>query len=94
MDRTHIGIGKLAFRVEGQFWNAYFVLGDEPDGSWHFIGSVIFDYINGYPERKESFIETMQKVINHIILKTVPGVIGEPQFDDPKPAPKNECGES
>lgn len=86
---TEIGpkIGKIAFRVEGAFWNAYYDL-QTPGADPVLLGSIAMQAVRDKPERKAQFMSLMREVVGDIIE----GVVGvRPVFPgEPVPAPENE----
>lgn len=59
-------VGRLALRVEGNFWNAYFALPNTMDGAI-FLGGVAMAVVTGHPERKATFMGLMREAVADII---------------------------
>mgnify|MGYP001610291107 CR=1 FL=1 len=53
---------RLAFRHEGEWWNAYLALSNTMDGA-RLIGSVMIGAVTNNPERKQQFMDLMQAVM-------------------------------
>ena len=59
-------IGRLAFRVEGEMWNAYYALPDTmKDAIW--IGSIAMRFVEECGERKRTFMLLMREAVSDII---------------------------
>lgn len=78
-------IGRLALRVEGDNWNAYYALSDTMDGAL-FLGSLRMG-IARIPERKQQFMALMRDAVSDIIEERV-GT--RPDWGGPTPAPEHE----
>jgi hypothetical protein len=85
MRRRH-DVGRIAFRVEGQWWNAYWAPGqDSMDGAIH-LGSVRASLALA-PTVKASFMETMKQAFA-VVTKEALGVSAE--FGDAVLGPERE----
>ncbi len=78
-------IGRLAMRVEGDKWNAYYALSDTMDGAlW--LGSIAMSIVQDL-ERKQAFMDLMKSFIDDIFADQ----IGErPEWPEPERAPGHE----
>lgn len=56
---------RLAFRVEGQFWNCYVAESDTMEGA-RLVGSVLFDAARSSAAVKSGFISLMKSVFEEI----------------------------
>lgn len=81
-------VGRVAFRVEGDNWNAYWALPDTMEGAL-FIASTRFAIVDGKPERKAQFMQYLRDAIGDIFFEQY-GV--RPSWPDPggRPAPAHE----
>lgn len=84
--RNTAKVGRLAFRVEGELWNAYWAPSQSSmDGAVH-LGSLRMS-VARIPDIKQEFFELMR----HAFSAAAKDLIGsEPIWDDPKPAPDHE----
>jgi hypothetical protein len=82
-------VGRLALRVEGAFWNAYYAMPDTMKDAI-FLGSIRIRFVED-PMRKNVFMALMQEAVSDIIEETT----GErPDWPDgPQPAPEQERSE-
>jgi hypothetical protein len=80
------GLGRIAFRHEGEMWNAYYAEPGTMEGAL-LLGSIRFVTIASDPEAKEAFMALMQAVVN-LALKQMTGRL--PTWDAPSPAPESE----
>lgn len=74
-------VGRLAFRVEGDWWVAYWALPDKMEGALE-LARVQLAIVHGHPWRKSQFM----KMLEHFIKEMFPGV----QAFDVKQAPEHE----
>jgi hypothetical protein len=79
-------IGRLAFRVEGEFWNAYYALPDTMKGSL-LLGSLHMK-IAVNPARKKLFMHLMQLAMGDLIRELTGGHVSWPL--KPQLAPEHE----
>jgi hypothetical protein len=57
---------RLALRVEGNKWNAYFAWQETMEGAvW--LGSILLRFVADNPERKQAFIALMQSMMSDAI---------------------------
>ncbi len=78
-------MGRLALRVEGDWWVAYYAM---PDTMAHAIdlGRILMVAVQDQT-RKQAFMALMQHFVGDIILEK----LGEaPDWNDPVPAPEHE----
>lgn len=79
-------IGRIAFRVEGENWNAYFALPDNMNGAIY-LGTMRLALVER-PDRKNAFIGLMRDTVGDIMEETL-GV--RPTWPTaPRPAPEHE----
>jgi hypothetical protein len=80
-------MGRLAMRVEGNLWCAYYALPDTMDGAL-FLGSIRTVFVED-AERKLVFMELMKEAVGDILEE-----MGErPEWPDgAQPAPEHERG--
>lgn len=81
--------GRLAFRVEGDFWNAYWTPESTMSGAI-LIGSLRMTFAE-VPALKDHFMDLVRASFNEIVKQTVGGYA---TFDEPRPAPEHERGGS
>ena len=79
--------GRLALRVEGDYWNAYFAAPETMENAVH-LGSIMMAAVVDNDDRKQAFMALMQDVVADFIE----GAIGQrPTWPDPpEPAPESE----
>lgn len=79
-------IGRIALRVEGDKWAAYYALNETMKGAI-FLGSIRMGAVRGNPVRREQFMLMMRSIVEDIIEKET----GErPSFDQVNKAPEHE----
>lgn len=79
-------IGRLAMRVEGGTWVAYYALAETMEGAI-FLGSIKMAIVQD-PNRKRVFMDLMKDAVSDILEERV-GV--RPEWpDEPQAAPENE----
>lgn len=78
-------IGRLAFRHEGNMWNAYYAEA-ETMADAKLLGSIAINLVQR-PERKEAFMSLMRDVFADFIEETI-GV--RPDWGGPQTAPEHE----
>lgn len=82
-------IGRLAFRVEGDNWSAYYAMPDTMQGALH-LASIRMRCIENI-NRKRAFMGLMQDIVADLIHEAV----GErPSWNEPQQAPEHERGGS
>lgn len=81
-------VGRVAFRVEGNLWNAYYAETDTMDGAI-FLGSIAFGAVAESPARKQAFMDLMRDVVTEIIQS---GTGLRPTWGGPNTAPEHERG--
>jgi hypothetical protein len=79
-------IGRLALRVEGDFWNAYYALPDTMNDAV-LLGSIRMAFVQDF-SAKQIFMALMRDAVAAIIKDTTG--ISPTWPDDPKPAPPHE----
>jgi hypothetical protein len=81
-------IGRLAMRVDGTFWNAYYAMPDTLDGAI-LIGSIAMRFVEN-KARKNLFMALMKEAVSDLIEETT-GT--RPEWPEgAKPAPEHERG--
>lgn len=80
-------IGRLALRVEGDWWNAYLAQSGTMDDAIH-LGSIRFSAVAENDERKQAFMLLMRDVMADLIESA----IGQRPIwpDPPEIAPEHE----
>lgn len=78
--------GRLALRVEGNFWNAYFALPDTMEDAI-LLGGVAMAVVTGHPERKAAFMGLMREAVADI-LEHASGT--RPTWNGAQAAPEHE----
>jgi hypothetical protein len=68
--RAHELPVRLAFREEGNFWNAYLALSDTMERAT-LIGSVRIGPMMADPDLKRQFIDLMKSVMQHAIEEAI-----------------------
>lgn len=79
-------IGRLALRVEGDNWNAYYALNDTMEGAVP-LGSITMMAVTRNPALKQAFMDLMIGVVSDI-LEDATG--RKPTWSDPETAPEHE----
>lgn len=64
-------IGRLALRVDGNFWNAYYAKNDTMERAI-FLGSLHMRFAQD-PKRKEQFMDLMRGVVSDVLKEIVGG---------------------
>lgn len=83
---SHKGYLRLAFRVEGEMWNAYAALIGTMEGA-HLLGSVRLGLVQ-HPDRKAAFMALMQDALSDLLTDALGASVSWP--DPPAPAPAHE----
>jgi hypothetical protein len=83
-------IGRLAMRVEGTNWVAYYALPNTMEGAI-FLGSIAMKFVED-PTRKSTFMYLMQEAVSDIIEEETGTRPVWPE--GPKPAPEHERSRS
>jgi len=77
---------RLAFRREGNFWNAYLALPDTMDDA-KLVGSIAMGAVEKKPDLKRAFMDCMKMMLADAIVD----VIGKPPEKwEESPAPESE----
>ena len=80
-------VGRIAYRVEGTLWVAYYAETDTMDDAI-FLGSIRMAGVEK-KERKEAFMALIGGMVSELLSAR----IGDPvRWSDPKPAPEHERG--
>lgn len=81
-------VGRIALRIEGSNWNAYWALPDTMDGAT-FIASTRLSVVYGKPERKAQFVAFVRAAISDLFQEHWGK---RPEWPDPegRPAPAHE----
>lgn len=82
----NVALGRLAMRVEGENWVAYYALPDTMQDAV-VLGSIRMGAVIDNPERKEAFMAMMTSVVAEIIEDRI-GV--RPSWSDTVKAPEHE----
>jgi len=86
MDKNLEQIGRLAMRVEGDRWNAYYALPDTMEEPI-FLGSIRMGAVTNDLARKQAFMDMMRDIVSDIIEQNT-GI--RPQWGGPERAPEHE----
>lgn len=79
-------VGRLALRVEGDNWNAYYALPDTMQDPI-FLGSIRMGAVTRDPARKQAFMDLMRDVVSDLI-EDATGI--RPTWGGPQTAPEHE----
>lgn len=79
-------IGRIAFRLEGDMWNAYWTQQTSMEGAI-LLGSIRVNAVVDRPTRKGEFMALMRASLSDAI-RDVTGV--SPSWGDPEVAPEHE----
>jgi hypothetical protein len=80
-------VGRLALRVEGKVWNAYYAMPSTMEGAvW--LGSIAMATVADNPERKEAFMDLMRGIVSEFLNDFYQQSVIWP--DPPRPAPEHE----
>lgn len=80
-------LGRLAVRVEGEDWVAYYATRqDSMEDSVH-LASIRMVTVVDNPDRKEAFLSLMKDIVSDIIEEAIGR---RPSWKDPQPAPEHE----
>lgn len=83
-------VGRLAFRVEGDFWNAYWAPSESSmDGAIQ-LGSLRMS-VAKLPARKDQFMDLMRAAFGDMVNDVVGA---RPTWNAPRPGPEHERGGS
>jgi hypothetical protein len=84
--KINVKLGRLALRVEGKNWTAYYAMPDTLDGAIY-LGSINMRFVQS-KKRKQIFMDLMLEAVGDILEE----IIGErPTWPDgPQPAPEHE----
>ena len=83
---TEQEMGRLAMRVEGDWWNAYYAMPNTMEGALH-LGSIRMAFVADDWQRKELFMSMMKDAVSEIIKERI-GV--EATWPEARPAPEHE----
>lgn len=81
-----IQTGRIALRVEGDFWNAYYAPPDTMAGAI-LLGSISIGIVQRSETTKRAFMDLMRAVVADMIRDTLHT---EPAWSDPISAPEHE----
>ena len=84
--KKDVNIGRLAMRVEGRMWNAYWAHSNTMDGAV-LLGSIGMPFVCGNEERKQAFQSMMVEIMNEVITEATGATL---QKWDERSAPPNE----
>lgn len=87
MTNNTVQVGRLAMRVEGDWWKAYYALPDTMQGAL-LLGQIHMGAVTRSLDRKHEFMELMQAVVSDFIAQ---GTGERPSWPEaPIPAPEHE----
>jgi hypothetical protein len=78
-------VGRLALRVEGDWWKAYYAMADSMEGALE-LGSIRLGLVVASP-RKHAFMALMREVVADVIEEKT-GL--RPTWNAPAPGPEHE----
>lgn len=84
---TKNGLGRLAMRREGKYWNAYWSPSTDNLDDAYLIGSIMMVLVEENLELKATFMATMKKAFEAIIAQSVGGNV---EWGPEKTAPESE----
>jgi hypothetical protein len=80
-------VGRLAFRHEGEWWNAYWARSQHSMADAIHLGSIRMSVVEGKPEVKDAFMRLMRLAFD----RTVKDVTGQkPTWSEPVRGPESE----
>jgi hypothetical protein len=86
-EKPVVKVGRLALRHEGINWNAYYAMPDTMDAAIP-LGSIAMRFVDGKPDRMESFIGLMREAVSDLIEELI-GI--RPTWPEGiQPAPEHE----
>lgn len=85
--KSQTQIGRLAFRHEGEFWNAYWAPYLDSMSGAMLLASIRMHLVEGSTAMKDQFM-MMAKAAFGMIIKDITGQT--PSWNAPQPAPENE----
>lgn len=80
-------IGRLAFRVEGDFWNAYWAPQQRSMAGAIMLGSIRMNAVEHSLARKHAFMALMQHVFADAVKDSTGARV---RFGAPQPGPEHE----
>jgi len=81
-----VKVGRLAFRVEGVNWNAYYASPDSMENAIY-LGSIRMSFVERNPRRKHEFMSLMRSCFADAVKE----LTGEyPSWESPISAPEHE----
>jgi hypothetical protein len=84
---NRVEVGRMALRVEGDFWVAYYAKEQTSMEGAIKLGSIRMRFVSGDADAKQSFIGLMSAVMS----QTIEDATGQaPEWGEPKPAPEHE----
>jgi hypothetical protein len=79
-------IGRLALRVEGEWWNAYYAMPDTMDDAIH-LAAIRMSAVSANGKLKQMFMDTMRELVADILEEKT----GQrPTWGGPEAAPEHE----
>lgn len=81
-----VQIGRLAMRVEGEYWNAYYMMPNTVEGAV-LLGSIRYALVANEHPRKWFFMELMEDAVADMVFETT----GQyPEWGPPQASPEHE----
>jgi hypothetical protein len=81
-------LGRVAFRVEGTMWNAYFAVVDSMKDAI-LLGSIAMGLVLDNPERKRAFMELMKGAVGEVLEEQTGALV---EGWEERPGPEHERG--
>ena len=85
--KVRVKLGRLAMRVEGDKWNAYYAMSDTMEGAV-LLGSIAIGAVVDRPERKQAFMDLMKDIVSEFLGDAAGG--GPVLWDQSTIAPERE----
>lgn len=79
-------VGRLAFRAEGEWWNAYYAQEHTMDNAI-FLGSIRMSIVRKNGDIKDAFFNLMQQAVSDGFAEIG---FGDVKWNDPHKAPEHE----
>jgi len=85
-----VQVGRLALRVEGEYWNAYYAESSTLDGAV-LLGSIRMSIVQGSLARHERTKKQFMRLMRDVVADLLRDVVGQrPTWNEPVAAPSHE----